>query len=107
MTTAIRVWLDDVRPAPEGWKHVTTPEEVIMLMQTDIVLEMSLDHDLGLTEERTGYKVLVWLEEAVATRAFVPPPKIVIHSANAVGRKRMEQALASGQSHLNNAENAQ
>jgi hypothetical protein len=64
------------------------------------VEEISLDHDLGLftTEgkESTGYAVLEWLEGEVAigTAAF-DIPIISIHSANPVGRKRVEQAIAS------------
>ena len=89
----LSVWLDDVRPAPEGWTWVTTPEQVISLLEAGQVARLSLDHDLGLGEERTGYSVLVWIEEAVALRNFVPPAAIAIHSANPVGRQRMEQAL--------------
>lgn len=90
----MRVFLDDVRPAPEGWTLVGWPEEVIALLETGEVEELSLDHDLGDDEHGTGYDVLVWIEEAVALRGF-RPPVITIHSANAVGRQRMELALAS------------
>jgi hypothetical protein len=90
----MRVFLDDVRSAPEGWTLVRWPEEVIALLETGEVQELSLDHDLGDDEHGTGYDVLVWIEEAVALRGF-RPPKIMIHSANAVGRQRMELALAS------------
>lgn len=95
----MKVWLDDVREAPEGWIHVRTPEEVIDLLRTGTVKELSLDHDLGLASdeaERTGYDVLRWLEEAVATGAWpFPLPEIRVHSANPVGWRRMEQAISS------------
>jgi hypothetical protein len=55
------VWLDDVRPAPRGWRRARTPDEAINLLRTGRVTELSLDHDLGLiTEgrEATGYDVL-------------------------------------------------
>jgi hypothetical protein len=93
------VWLDDTREAPEGWIHVTTPEEAIELLRSGEVEEISLDHDLGLATseaERTGYDVLVWLEEAVAIGAWNHAlPVIRIHSANPVGQRRMEQAIES------------
>jgi hypothetical protein len=93
------VWLDDVREAPDGWVHVRTPEEAIELLNSGEVEEISLDHDLGLAtpeSERTGYDVLVWLEEAVATGAWKHPvPVIRVHSANPVGLRRMEQAIES------------
>jgi hypothetical protein len=95
----LRVWLDDVRKAPEGWVHVKTPEEAIDLLRSGDVEEVSLDHDLGLATpeaERTGYDVLAWLEEAVATGAWKHAlPAIHVHSANPVGWRRMEQAIAA------------
>jgi hypothetical protein len=96
----MKVWLDDVRPAPAGWVHVLTPEAAIDLLRSDDVEEISLDHDLGLfTEggkERTGYEVLVFIEREVAMgTATFTLPEIHIHSANAVGRRRMSQAIQS------------
>jgi hypothetical protein len=95
----MRVWLDDVRTAPEGWVHVKTPEEAIELLRSGEVEEISLDHDLALAtaeSERTGYDVLTWLEEAVATGAWSHSlPVIRVHSANPVGQRRMEQAIQS------------
>jgi hypothetical protein len=91
----MRLWLDDVRVAPPGWTWVKTPEDAIALLETGCVLEMSLDHDLGLDEQRTGYSVVAWLENAVATRGFVPPQSIVVHSANPVGRARQNRCRNS------------
>jgi hypothetical protein len=95
----MRVWLDDVREAPDGWAHVRTPDEAIELLNSGEVEEISLDHDLGLAtpeSEPTGYDVLVWLEQAIATEAWTyPVPTIHVHSANPVGWRRMEQAIES------------
>jgi len=91
------VWLDDIRPAPRGWRRCYTPDDVIELLQTDKVTEISLDHDLGLTDgerEQTGYDVLLWIEQQVADGAFVPPV-INVHSANSVASLRMLAAIAS------------
>ena len=90
-----RVWLDDVRPAPQGWTRAYTAREAIALLETGGVVEISLDHDLG--DEATcgtGYQVATWVEEAVVTRGFMPPT-IHIHSANVVGRERMQRAIES------------
>jgi len=90
-----RVWLDDVRPAPEGWIWVLWPQHAVGMLATGNVAELSLDHDLGDDDfYGTGYDVLVWVEEQVALHDFVPP-KIHIHSANVVGRERMQRALES------------
>ena len=94
-TIRIRIWLDDVREAPAGWTRAYTAREAIALLEAGGVVEISLDHDLG--DEATcgtGNVVACWIEEAVATRGFVPPT-IRVHSANVVGRARMEQAIAS------------
>lgn len=95
----MKVWLDDVRPAPRGWRRTRTPQEVIALLATGKVTEISLDHDLGIVEEgreSTGYDVLVWLERTVAENPeALPLPAISIHSANAAVYKRMEHAIAS------------
>ncbi len=92
----VKVWLDDIRPAPAGWIRTYWPEEVIELLKTGDVEEISLDHDLGdhfgrppgIDKERTGYDVLTWMEEAVLTDGFVPPV-INIHTANVVAEARM------------------
>ncbi|MCK8500670.1 MULTISPECIES: cyclic-phosphate processing receiver domain-containing protein [Myxococcus] len=88
----MRVYLDDERPTPEGWVAVRWPEEAIALLQGGQVVELSLDHDLGDDEHGTGYDVLLWLEEAVATRGFVPP-RVRVHSANSSARQKMELAI--------------
>jgi len=93
----VKVWLDDVREAPEGWIHVRTPEEAIDLLRAGGVEEISLDHDLGLftaEPETTGYDVLLWIEREVVEGRFTPP-LIGVHSANPVARRRMGQAIAS------------
>ena len=91
----MKVYLDDERMEPQGWIRTYWPDEVIELLQTGGVTELSLDHDLGDDERGTGYDVLLWLEEAVVLRGFVPPARIVIHSANASVWTKMCQAIDS------------
>jgi Cyclic-phosphate processing Receiver domain len=94
----VKVWLDDRRPAPEGWVHVRTPEEAIELLRGGEVEEISLDHDLGLdvgARERTGYDVLLWLEAEAAAGRARPPAVITVHSGNVAAVRRMEQAVES------------
>lgn len=84
----MKVYLDDVRKAPQGWILVKTPQEVINYLKTGKVKEISLDHDLGLAHE-TGYDVILWMEEAVFDRELKSLPKINIHTANPVGYRKM------------------
>ena len=98
----MKVYLDDERTAPDGWTHVRWPDEVVDLLKTGKVTELSLDHDLGDDARGTGYDALLWLERAVIIDGFKPPERIVIHSANASAWKKMSQAIqaierASGQ----------
>lgn len=43
----MRLWHDDVRPAPPGWVWARTNEEAKHHLLTDKVKEASLDHDMG------------------------------------------------------------
>jgi hypothetical protein len=91
--------LDDTRqpyPEPESWIWVRTPAEAIGLLETGEVGELSLDHDLGLMDgerELTGYDVVVWVEEAVVTRGFVPPAVMRVHSSNSSAAEKMEAGI--------------
>lgn len=89
----MKVFLDDERSTPEGWVRVYWPDEAIALLQTGQVTEISLDHDLGDDARGTGYDVVLWVEEAVHLRGFVPP-RMHVHSANAAARLRMLAGIA-------------
>jgi len=89
----MKVFLDDERQPPPGWRLARWPDEVIELLGATFVTHLSLDHDLGDDERGTGYDVVRWVEEAVATRGFVPP-EIRVHSANSSARVKMELGIA-------------
>lgn len=89
----MKIYLDDERPAPAGWTLMRWPHEVITAFQTECVSAISLDHDLGNDQIGTGYDVLLWLEEAVASHHF-EVPEIHIHTANAAARPKMLAAVA-------------
>lgn len=100
----MKLWLDDERD-PKGYKGwedatwVTTPEEAIVLLDTNLVTSISLDNDLGLPEDqdgrqRDGYSVAEWIENRVETDdLFMPPVVLNAHTANPVSAKRMEAAF--------------
>ena len=90
----MKVWLDDERKAPEGWIHFTNVEDLIpwVSIHMDEISIMSLDHDLGL-EVKTGYDFMCWLEGKIMIDGVKKIPKIKIHSANPVGKKKMKQVL--------------
>jgi hypothetical protein len=90
----MKIYLDDERVAPTGWVSARWPQEVIELLQTNQVTEISLDHDLGDDERGTGYDVILWIEAAIALRGF-DAPKIYVHSANSSARQKMELGVES------------
>lgn len=89
----MKVYLDDVRTTPEGWVRAYWPEEVITLLKTGQILELSLDHDLGDDARGTGYTVLQWLEKEVFHDRTFPVPDMRVHSANPVGAARMRELI--------------
>ena len=43
----MKIFLDDIREAPAGWRRVYRPDEAIALLAQGGVTVLSLDHDLG------------------------------------------------------------
>ena len=93
----MNVYLDDTRETPDGWVRCYVPEEVIELLKTGKVEELSLDYDLGFRGDeqwRTGEVVLKFIEEEFfLERANFAMPKFTIHSSNVVGGRRLERAI--------------
>ena len=96
----MKVFLDDERDTPAGWVRTYWPEEVIELLKSGNVTEVSLDHDLGDDAHGTGYSVLLWIEEQVVINGM-RPPVLLVHSANSSARQKMEAAIASIYRHAN------
>ena len=94
MSETLNVFLDDERETPQGWLRVYWPDEAVALLESGQVQIISLDHDLGDDARGTGYDVIVWIEEAVCLRGFVPP-RVLVHSANPAARQRMLAGVAA------------
>ena len=94
----MKIWLDDIREAPKGWTRCFGPDQVIEFIEGGEVEEISLDYDLGLVDDRgidrNGEDVLKWIEQQLVERGdSFQLPVIKIHSANPVGRQRLQRAL--------------
>ena len=57
----MKLYLDDERKTPVGWVRVFWPEGAIAWLKTEMVTEISLDHDLGDDDRGTGYDVILWM----------------------------------------------
>jgi hypothetical protein len=94
----VKLYLDDVRPAPDSsWNLVSTAEEAIEWLQDHPETHtVSLDHDLGVDEDgnalSSGYDVLCWMEDRLYSGKKIPKNNL-IHTNNSAGSIRMEQAL--------------
>jgi len=88
----MKIWLDDLRPAPKGYIWVHWPNQAIELLKKGECTHLSLDHDLGDDVIGTGYDVLLWIEQSTMLEDF-KPPIIYVHSANIAARQKMESAI--------------
>ena len=87
----IDIFMDDLRPCPEGFTLAKDALECRMLLLENEVNILSLDHDLGETE--TGYDFVKWLVEIGMDDPNIYPKVIYLHTANPVGRHNMFQLL--------------
>lgn len=87
----MKIWVDDVRPAPDGYVWCNSVNETIRLIQgTNEEIEiLDIDYDAGsYAYDGNDYiKILDWLEE---TGRNYP---IHIHSMNVVGVENMRRII--------------
>ena len=85
----MKIWLDDVRPAPEGqYVWYKTAEEVIeRLMTTPGLIEViDFDNDLGTTLE--GWHVAK-ITAALARAGMLQPLELKVHTQNPIAKVRI------------------
>lgn len=95
----MKLWLDDIRPAPEGYKWVKTVNEAkthccrsLNSNKELLIEEFDLDHDAG-DYEQDYIELLKWLEEKTYTQNWVINSTFKIHSQNIVGRNNMNAII--------------
>ena len=90
----MRIWLDDVRPMPNGFDFwAKNYYEMMGLLISGNVTHISFDHDLGLG--MGGYDVAKYIEGL----AYLGMVEITwdVHSANPAGRRNIELAMKSAE----------
>ena len=90
----MKIWVDDVRPAPNGYIWFKTVNQVIdfLLMHNDEVDLLDLDHDASIDYVSDGgnyIKILDFLEKTFPNIQW----KIHIHSMNPVGVENMRRII--------------
>ena len=94
----MKLYVDDVRPIPEGWTGARTVLEAIKILSEGKVEEISLDHDIfhPVTEGSFRYCSCVESFESVvhyiiALEEYRQPSVIRIHTANYTAYRAMEK----------------
>ena len=87
----MKIWVDDIRPIPEGYVGTKSVNETIQLIieaenKGQIIELLDLDHDLG-CYAADAIKILDFLAER---ETYYP---IRVHTANPVGRANMERMI--------------
>jgi hypothetical protein len=119
------LWLDDMRnPKQFGFYEVIwakTYNEAIAVLSSEKITFASLDHDIGACSacvkkqlhigtmmtpettffntcphEKTGYDVICWIEK----HNMWPCNGIIVHSANPIGRNKMNKVILKHYGHL-------
>lgn len=62
----VKLWIDDLRPAPAGWTWVKTSADALVVVRSGLVQEISFDHDLG--GDDTAMPVARFIEELAYAR---------------------------------------
>ena len=100
----MKIWLDDVRPMPEGYDFwAKNAYQMVGLLISGNVNFVSFDHDLGMLHDEktldpmnTGYEVAKTIE-CWAAEKYLQPIEWEIHSANPAGRRNIELAMKSAE----------
>ena len=94
----MKLWVDDIRPAPEGWyqaRSVNVAKEMIIGNWENIEI-LSIDYDSGDYNKFGGdyINILKWLEEEEhKTNKKIVTFPIQIHSMNPVGVQNMRNII--------------
>lgn len=95
----MKLYVDDLRRAPEGWVCVRTVTDAIRMLACQNVDEISLDHDITIATPKDS-RIYVRLAsnetfEPVARYIALMPerPAVRFHTANPVGEKKMREIL--------------
>lgn len=88
----MKLWVDDVRPAPDGWTLATSVAGAMALIENNDIDTISLDHDAGYFAIYGGdyIRILDWLE---ATGLGDSIAHYHIHSMNPVGVANMRRII--------------
>jgi hypothetical protein len=85
----LKIWLDDIRQAPEGYVQCKSVNEAIAIIEDNKnnIEVIDLDHDLG-DFAKDGGDAICLMDYLVANELFY---KLNFHTANPVGLANMKR----------------
>lgn len=95
----MKIWVDDIRPAPDGYIWCKSTNEALRLIVPNIneVETLHLDHDMG---DTFGGDVIIILDElerkSHRSKVFAEAVKKIVfklHTANPVGAENMRRII--------------
>lgn len=101
----MKLYIDDIRPAPDGWQQARTVTDAIRFLDMfgGEVTEISIDHDISYAVEVAGtQRPFPSPENFTAVARYICAAyvedlgkleKITVHSANPVGAREIELLL--------------
>jgi len=83
----MRLFVDDLRPAPGDWVLAKTITRAITILSTMKVSEVSLDHDIIFNTEQEDFTAVAWF--IVNMPREYRPKTVYVHTANPNGADRL------------------
>jgi hypothetical protein len=87
----VKLYVDDVRTPPAGWRLARTVAEAQALLERETVEEVSLDYYIG---DGEGGTFLPVAETIAALPEDRRPRRVRLHSASDAGAARMARVLS-------------
>lgn len=90
----MKLYVDDVRAAPEGWERASSVEAAIRMIATYTgkIDAISLDHDAG--QHQTFQPVAYFIGEKYVDKPKRQVPRIHLHTQNPSGEKHLRNILS-------------
>jgi hypothetical protein len=82
----VRLYVDDVRPVPAGWRLARTIEQAIHILKSEPVEEVSLDYVIGVYEETNFAPVARFIAQLPRERR---PRRVTIHTSSTHGAREL------------------
>lgn len=80
---------DECRKNPDEWVLVLTSQDVIPLIESGKVTEITFDNDLGIASKQEGWQVLEYMCQLILDGKIKRPVWIGLHTGNIVAMQKM------------------